>query len=725
MTHRQGSLLILVLSLIFCARALQAGQVLRPLMAEKPPVIDGNLDDPVWQLCPLVTDFKTFAPDFGRDGTQKTVAYMAYDSENLYFAFRCFDTEPDKIKSAVSARDNVGSDDWVCINLDSFNDQQSLYAFYVNPAGIQMDSRFAAGKEDFSVDVVWYSAGKMERDGYAVEMCVPLRSIRYSEINPVSMSVFFERYISRLSEHSSYPPLDPAMGMNFLPQMTPLLYPDVKHFSLFEFLPAFTYSQKQAVEAGNLVVNQQKGDLSLTTKYGITSDLILDGTYNPDFSQVESDAGQVDVNLRYALYYPEKRPFFLEGSEIYNVAATQSSDIDPVVSIVHTRTIINPLLGTKLSGKIDVKNTIALLYSMDRVSPDEMVLYGDYAHFPILRYKHALAEDSYVGAIYAGREVRDRFNRVGGIDGMIRATQASMFEFSALYSSTKADPASAQRLGHSIGLKYGYGTRDLDYYASVNDIARDFSVESGYVTRTGVSSLAAFARPKFYPQSSFVQRIVVDFFAGQTYDKFSDLWETYNYVAVRPFFLGSISANLMYIYSTEIFLGQKFKTDGLQLAVGGLLSKRLRASIIYTTGNAIYYSAAPYQGSRNRVSASVIYQPTENIESNSSLIYSDFHRSSDGEKIYDYPIVREKLTYQLNRYLFFRGIVEYNKYRRRLLTDFLASFTYVPGTVAHIGYGSLFERIQWDAPSNSYRNNDQFLESQRGFFLKMSYLWRL
>jgi len=181
----------------------------------------------------------------------------------------------------------------------------------------------------------------------------------------------------------------------------------------------------------------------------------------------------------------------------------------------------------------------------------------------------------------------------------------------------------------------------------------------------------------------------------------------------------------MYIYSTEVFLGQKFKTDGLQLAVGGLLSKRLRATLIYNTGNAIYYSAAPYQGSRNRVSASVIYQPTENIESNSSLIYSDFHRTSDGEKIYDYPIIREKLTYQLNRYLFFRGIVEYNKYRRRLLTDFLASFTYIPGTVAHIGYGSVYERIQWDTPSASYRNNDQFLESQRGFFLKVSYLWRL
>jgi hypothetical protein len=499
----------------------------------------------------------------------------------------------------------------------------------------------------------------------------------------------------------------------------------VKHFLLFEFLPAFTYSQKHKLDAGNLVVDQRKGDFSLTTKYGITSDLILDGTYNPDFSQVEADAGQVDVNLRYVLYYPEKRPFFLEGNEIYNVAATQASDIDPVASIVHTRTIISPLVGTKLSGKIDAKNTVALLYAMDRVSPDETALYGDYAHFSIARYKHAMAEDGYLGAIYAGREVGNHNNRVVGIDGMIRATQASMFQFSALYSSTKADSASAQKPGHAIGLKYGYGTRDLDYYVSINDISEEFAVESGYITRTGVSAIAAFARPKFYPQSSIIQRIVVDFFSGQTYDKFSNLWETYNYVAARPFFLGAMNASLVYVYSTEIFSGQRFRTDGFSAAVSGLLSKQVRVSVSYKTGNAIYYSSSPYQGSSNRGSASVIYQPTENIESNSSLVYSDFHRSSNGEKIYDYPIVREKLTYQMNRYLFFRGIMEYNKYRRRLLTDFLASFTYIPGTVAHIGYGSLYERIQWDAPSNSYLNNEQFLESQRGFFFKVSYLWRL
>ena len=698
---------------------------LKPMRATAQPVIDGILDEALWRECPTVTNFKTFAPDFGHDGSGKTIGYMAYDSENLYFAFRCFDQEREKIKSVVSSRDNVGSDDWVCINLDSFNDQQSLYAFYVNPDGIQMDSRYAAGREDFSVDVVWYSASQMTPEGYTVEIQIPLRSIRYSETNPVQMSIFFERYITRLSEHSSYPELDPAQGMNFLPQMTPLLYPDVKHFSLFEILPALTYSQKYKLDAGKLISDERKGDFSLTAKYGLTSDLILDGTYNPDFSQVEADAGQVDVNLRYALYYPEKRPFFLEGSEIYNVAATQMSAIDPVVSVVHTRMMANPLAGGKLSGKIDAKNTIASLYVIDEIPSDEKALSGNFSHFPIFRYKRSLADDSYLGAIYAGRELREHFNRVAGIDGMLRMTPRSMFQFNGLYSATKTDAASGQTPGHSIGVNYGYGTRDLDYSLSANDISEEFSAESGYITRTGILGFAGLVRPKFYPQASAVQRVSIELVSAQTKDKVASLWETYNHVAIRPAFLGAMNATFLYAYATEIFAGQRFKTGGIQASVSGLVTKQVRASLSFRSGSAVYYSSSPYQGRSSRASAAAIYQPTANIETNLSFVFSDFYRESNSEKIYEYPIARARVTYQMNKYLFFRGIVEYNKYRRRMLTDFLASFTYIPGTVAHAGYGSLYERMEWDNARSTYVNSDRFMESQRGFFFKMSYLWRL
>lgn len=714
---------LLILQLIF-VYSIEAQEPLRPSKADKPPIIDGKLDDLIWQNALSVSEFKTFAPDFGKDGTEHTIAYAAYDSENLYFAFRCYDKEPAKIKSSVSSRDNIISDDWVCINLDSFNDHQSLYAFYINPLGIQADSRFAAGQEDFSADFVWYSAGKLTPDGYNIEISIPLKSIRYAEGNPVTMSTFFERFISRFSEHDSYPELDPAKGMAFLTQMSPLIYDELKKTTLFELLPAFTYSQKYNLSQSQLVKYEDKGEFSLTTKYGITSDLILDGTYNPDFSQIEADAGQVDVNLRYALYYPEKRPFFLEGNEIYNLAATQSSVVDPIRSIVHTRTIVNPLTGIKLSGKIGTNSRIALMYAMDEIPQDESAVYGDYAHVPILRFKQALSGDSYIGGIFAGRETKNSNNNVLGIDGNIRLTEASTIEWNGLYSNSKLATNPDKIGGHALGLNYNFDSRNLSYDFSVKDISEDFNVETGFITRTGIFGLTGMIRPKIYPASSKIQRIDLEAFSAQTNDKPSSLWETYNYFSATGFFLGSYNARVKYSYSTEIFGGEKFRTGGLQFVVGGLISNIISFSGGYKRTNAIYYSQAPFQGYSNQINAIMIYQISENVESYSSFIFSDFYRESNSELIYEYPIFRERLTYQHNKYLFFRGVVEYNKYKRQLLTDFLISFTYVPGTVIHLGYGSLYLKNEWNQYENRYTESQNFNEANRGFFFKMSYLWR-
>ncbi|TSA27115.1 MAG: hypothetical protein D4R68_06165 [Ignavibacteriales bacterium] len=720
-------LYIRLISFSFSFLALQqitAQDNLKPFKTDKPPIIDGNLNDQLWKDALSVSGFKTFAPDFGKEGTERTIAYAAYDSENLYFAFRCYDRDPSKIKSSVSNRDNIRPDDWVCINLDSFNDQQSLYAFYVNPLGIQMDSRFASGQEDVSADFVWYSGGQKLSDGYSVEISIPLKSIRYSEGNPVTMSIFFERYISRFSEHDSYPELDPAKGFAFLTQMMPLVYYDLKHYTLFEVLPAFTYNQKYNLNAGQLEKNVNQGEISLTTKYGITSDLILDGTYNPDFSQIEADAGQVDVNLRYQLYFPEKRPFFLEGNEIYNIAATKSSEIDPLISLVHTRTIINPLTGIKLSGKVSSNNTIAFMFAVDRLSSDMTALSGDYSYVPILRYKRSLSDDSYIGGVFTDREIKNSYDRVLGIDGMLRLTDASTLEWNAFYSSSKSNLLQEIQGGRALGLVYNYDSRNLFYSFTGKEISENFNAAAGYLTRTGIFALTGLVRPKIYPNSSFIQRIDLETFSAQTQDKPSSMWETYNYVSAQAFFLGSWNFKLKYSYATEIFLTGKFNTGGFQISFGSQFTKQFAVSLSYKRINSIYYSQNPYQGKSNRISAIMVYNLSENFESYSTFTFSDFYRDSDSQLIYEYPIFHERLTYQLNKYLFFRGIVEYNKYKRQLLTDFLVSFTYVPGTVIHLGYGSLYQRTEWNEFQNRYVDSNNFLEAQRGFFFKMSYLWR-
>ena len=691
-----------------------------PLRADEPPVIDGKLDDKIWQQAPSINGFKTYHPDFDKDMVDDTEVLFAYDRENIYFAFRVFDSEPDKIKASVTNRDNIRPDDWMCINLDSFNDQQSLYAFYINPLGIQGDTRYAAGTEDSGFDVVWYSAGAITDDGYHIEVRIPFRSIRYASTEPVEMGVIFERKVTHLSELGTYPPLDPKRGADFQTQMHPIVYEDVEHYRLFELLPAVTHSQRRSLEENDLVDAGDQTDLSLTATYGITSDLILDGTVNPDFSQVEADAGQIDINLRAPLFFPEKRLFFLEGSEHWNAGGPTSHD--PLRSVVHTRNIVNPLAGVKVSGKLGAKNMVAALYSRDEYSEWDQL--GEDADFGIFRYKRALGgNDSYIGGFYTGKERTDGYNRVFGSDGLFRTGQSSKIGYYAFASQTADDSPDPRDDGHAIGVDYNFNNRNWDVELAGLDIAKEFRTEVGYMNRTGVSRARAYAGPKFYPSSGFFQRVDLSVLTEHTEDKFSDIWESYNWLSLGLLLPRSSNVTFRYNYGSEVFGAQEFDTSGINAGGRSQFTRWLYFSLSYTQGGAIYYSENPYQGDSRRVSGQLRFQPSDKIEAQFDYTYSNFHRRSDSEKIYDYAITRGFLTYQLNKYLFFRGIVEHNAFRDSLTTDFLASFTYIPGTVIHLGYGSLYEQITWH--EGEYRPDDYFRESRRGLFFKASYLWRM
>jgi len=692
----------------------------QPIVAYKtdiPPVIDGKLDDSVWQKAPSVRGFKTFHPDFGIDMVDDTIVYLAYDDENLYFGFRCFDSEPDKIKASVTSRDQIRADDWVGVNLDSFNDHQSLYALYCNPLGIQQDSRAEGGDEDYTVDVVWYTAGLIDDKGYVVEMKIPFKSIRFNLKNPVEMGVIFERQVSRRSVLGTHPPLDPK-GANWFTQTMPFILPDVKTYRLFEVLPSVTYSHGRSLDEGRLVSSPGGvGDLSLTGKFGITPDLILDGTVNPDFSQIESDAGQVDFNLRYALFFPEKRPFFLEGLEKFNFGGYHGGD--PLNEIVHTRTIVNPIAGFKLNGKIGEKDAVAALYAMDELLDPNL---EKHAHFTIFRYKRSLAQDSFIGGIYTGKERTGGYNRVLGLDGQFRISTASVFGFHGFVSQNRLNDQASRDDGHALSLHFFSNTRNWTFMLGMQDIAEDFRTETGYINRTGLTRFRSGAVRKFYPQSKVLPRIDALVHSYHIVDKFSDLFETSNSLDVMFKLLRNSSVMVGYRYSTEVFLAERFNTSGLRLMAESQFTKDFFIRLHYNYKNKIRYVGNPYQGYGSDLSTEITFLPSENLHLNLSFVYSDFYRDRDKAKEYDYTIIRSRNVYQVNKYLFFRAIVEYNSFRKRLLTDFLASFTYIPGTVIHIGYGSLYERIQW--VEGQYRPADNFIESQRGFFFKASYLWR-
>ena len=173
-------------------------------------------------------------------------------------------------------------------------------------------------------------------------MRIPFKSLRYGDANPVRMALIFERRITRRSEQGTYPPLDPKVGPNFLTQNIPIEFADIRHYRLVEVLPDAVYDYQMQRADETLERASSGPEFGLTAKYGVTAQLVFDGAVNPDFSQVEADAGQIDVNRRYALFFPEKRPFFLEGRDSFNFAG---ADYSPMQSVVHTRTIVNPIAG--------------------------------------------------------------------------------------------------------------------------------------------------------------------------------------------------------------------------------------------------------------------------------------------------------------------------------------------------------------------------------------------
>jgi hypothetical protein len=699
---------------------------IQPHKVDNPPEIDGILDDDIWASAPSVTGFRTWAPDYDKPMGYKTTVKMAYDAENLYFAFRCED-EPDLIKTSFAQRDKIRDDDWICINLDSYNDKQSLYALYVNPSGIQMDTRYSNGQEDAGADFIWYSHSTIDDEGYNVEVQIPLKSIRYSvRDGKVQMGVIFERKISRTSIQGTYPPLDPDMGTAFLMQSMLLEYEGIKPNMLLELLPAFTYGEGTQRVDGE---NQKTGGIAefgLTGKWGISSDLVLDATVNPDFSQVEADARQIDNNVRFALFFPERRPFFLEGIENFIVAGTGLGE--SLQQVVNTRSIVNPDVALKFSGKIGDKNRIASIFALDdQLSPTGEDLPN--ANVYIGRYIRVLKGDSFLGGIYTQRDTEERSNSVGGVDGTIRLGQASTISGHFINSFTTNRITQQTDHNHTEKLNYLLNNRRITVSAAFLNISEGFNTDVGFVNRTGLTGMSLFVNPKIYPKSDLLIRIDNQLQIGQGYDHPSGLWEKNIGYTIRTNWIRRTFLSVGFNISDEIFRGIRFSRNQYRVSLGSQVDKRLQVSSSFSQSKKIRYifddTLQPYSGRGVDVNGSVTWQASDQFNFNMTLRYSNFFRESDDFKEFGRTIIRSRNIFQLNKYFLFRSILEYDTNTKVLFTDFLASFQLIPGTVVHLGYGSLYDRQEWDPNSREYAEANRFFRQRNNFFFKASYLWRL
>src|SRR5215213_1565388 len=477
-----------------------------PLL-ETPPVIDGRLDEEVWKSAAVFKDFYQTNPGDNIAPSKQTEVFMLYDSKFLYIGFHAFD-DPGKVRATVAKRDDIFNDDYVGIFLDTYNDQRKAYELFFNPFGVQADGVFTEGRgEDFSVDLVMESKGQLTEDGYVVEVAIPFKSLRYKAGNGALWGVHLQREIKRLNnEFSSWMPLsrDRSSILNQSGHISGL--DGLSTERTLEIIPSLTLSETgkrlatlspgvlrdfpTMLDPGRFVNDPVKFDPGLTMKYGITPTVTLDFALNPDFAQIEADETVVTANQRFPIFFEEKRPFFLEGIDIFQTP----------LQAVHTRAIIDPDYAVKLSGKVG-RNTFGLLMASDNAPGDfrgdERLEAANFrfldqnAYSAILRLKRDVGAESSIGFIGTTYNFIEQHNHVGGFDGQFRLDPQTVFTFQLLGTNSRRfffDPEKGRfdyRTGNGFGYYWNYnrGGRHLSYSFNGSGRTQDYRADLGFTRR--------------------------------------------------------------------------------------------------------------------------------------------------------------------------------------------------------------------------------------------------
>jgi hypothetical protein len=544
---------------------------------DKPPVIDGKLDDDVWKTAVVLKDFYDIDPGDNAPPSKPTEVLLGYDPKFLYIAFRCFD-EPDKIRSTVARRDSIFNDDYVGFFLDTFNDQRKAFEAFFNPIGIQGDATFTEGRgEDFSVDIVMESKGVIDSQGYIVEVAIPFKSIRYTAGKGKLWGAHFFRRIKRNNnELDSWMPISRNVA-NTLGQAGHLTgLEGISTERTLELIPSLTVSETgrqvrsygvfpgtpaAATDPGRIVNEPVKLDLGLTAKFGLTPTVTLDLAVNPDFAQVEADQIVVTTNQRFPIFFPEKRPFFLEGIDIFQT---------PILA-VHTRTVVDPDLAVKLSGK-QGKNTFGLMLASDNgpgnlsaddrgalasclegralnpalgiVCNNEKFLDKN-AYIGVLRLKRDIGKgDSTIGILATTYNFIEKHNQLGGIDGRLRVNKQTTAFFQVLGTTSRNfffNPFQGKSIyrtgnGFAYSADYNFSGRHWGYELYGEGFTHDYRADVGFFGRRDTNFNSFFARHNTTqkPKETIISRHIHNFsWIGYDFQGRIQNWESETYIEWR------------------------------------------------------------------------------------------------------------------------------------------------------------------------------------------------
>ena len=705
--------------------------------------IDGALDEPAWRDAAAIEIAYEWFPGDNTKPPVETWAYVTYDRSNLLIGFRAVDPQPERIRAHLMDRDQIDTlaqDDHVVVQIDTFNDQRRYFQFQVNPLGVQADARVSEvdRSEDWSWDMIWESRGRITADGYEVEIALPFNQLRFPNARgPQTWGIDVGRSYPRSSRHRLN-----ASGRDWNQSCFVCQFHKVsgleglspgRNLELDPTLTASRTDQLDAFPGGDLQTGDEETEAGLTVRWGITPNLTLTATANPDFSQVEADAAQLDLNERFALFFPEKRPFFLEGVGYFNV----------LNRVVFTRTLVDPDWGLKLTGK-QGRNGLGFFAAEDAVNGllfpsnqgSRSTLLDESVSSAVLRFRRDVGGSSSFGVLYTGREGGSYHNHVYGFDGFFRPRETDTLIVQYLRSDTRYPEAVAAEFDQPAGafddslweVRYERDTRTWNWAVDYEEYGPGFRADSGFVPRVDQDKAQAIVRRRFWgEESDWYDRVVLGAYANHIQDQEGRLtdqaWQLFSsYSGPLQSAVDLVATRRKELFGETLYEG----LDSLELAVELQPGGSVKLQTYVALSDTIDYTD-------NRPADELFFNPAVEARIgrhvNLDLDHVLQRLEVDGHRLFQANLTQLRVVYNFNPRMFARAILQWLDVDREtalydepveptietLFSQLLFSYKLNARTVLFLGYSDNQLGVE----------NVDRVRTDRSFFFKLGYAWIL
>lgn len=716
--------------------------------------IDGEMTESVWSTATMVNNFSERYPGDQTKPSVETEVYTIYDNNNLYVFFKCFDN-PDDIRATKSQRDQFQGNDMVGVDIDTYGEAALAYEFYVNPYGVQLDMLWSAanGNEDHSFDMVWESSAKITLNGYQVEIAIPFSSIRFPNRNVQEWRVNFTRIRPRESDYRYTWAARDRNNPCWVCQLGILRgLENIEQKKGVEILPSLIgYQTGQLLErtdpTSGFNNEDVDGEFSISSRYSLSSDIIVEGAYNPDFSQIEADATQIDINSATALYYPERRPYFQEGSDLFQT----------IWGTFYTRTINDPQVTTKMTARLK-NSSLAFLSAIDENSPymipldqTNSIAYPGKSYVNVLRGLKTFRGNSQIGFMYTDRRFEESgYNLLYSIDGNIYLTKKLRTAFQIVGTNTK-EPNDTSFTTHLEGVTFDNGKRtavfdgesynglatvtELIYsdkklylFGLYKSVSRAYRTVTGYDPTINYHGTTINAGYTFYPEHTIFERI-------QLWNGYEQTWNFDNQMLEQKI-LPRLRINLRW---AQTFVG--FELNWLKeywqqkyfdnIFYGGIYletkpSNKISLELFVYNGDGLARYVEDGEGNlgvkgkRYGGWSSLILKPIDRLTIEPRFEYVECSAIDTDRLYYKGYITRTKLQYQASKELSIRLVTQYNDFSNAWDIDPLLTYRLNSFTVFYLG--STYDYNQYEIGNENIKD---WAMSSRQFFMKIQYLVQL